>query len=100
MVFHIRNTNALKHHLKQGGHLSGQEIFVLLAETRQRLEEFISLADLLEDNRLVLVVPDNAPETLSRAQLLFPRFFTSVSERYDDLCSVVKQMIQKNSHQY
>lgn len=89
-LFHIINTNALKSYLKQGR--DQKDLLILLAETPARLEELICYCDLLEDKRIILVVPDNEPATLSRAQQLFPRFFTPVSEDYGDLCSVARKM--------
>ena len=73
----------------------GREILVLLADTRERLEDLTGLGDLLEDNRLILVVPDGEPGTLSAAHRLFPRFVTPVADRYDDLCCVIDRMISR-----
>lgn len=91
-LLRIQTVNTLKEHLKRSGENAGNEILLLLAENRDRLEELTGLKDLLEDRRLILVVPDDDPATLSAAHLLFPRFVTPLSDQYHDLCSIMDRM--------
>ena len=92
-VQQVRTTADLKAHLKGSGEKRGQEVLVLLAETRERMAELIRLGDLLEDSRLILIVPDQAPDTLSAAHRLFPRFVATMADQYKDLCSVIGRMV-------
>ncbi len=68
-------------------------LFVLFADSRSRLEELISLRELLEDRRILLILPDESKFTLSRAFKLSPRFYTCISDSYDDLCEVINKMM-------
>jgi len=96
-LMRLQTVNALKSHLKKSGEAPGGQVLVLLAETRRRLEALRELEDLLEDSRLILVVPDGEATTLSMAQKLYPRFFTPLADRYDDLCAVIDRMMAKAS---
>lgn len=93
-VQRIRAIADLEAHLKHPGENNrGKEILVLLAESRERLEQLSGLGDLLEDSRLILVVPDETPGTLSTAHRLFPRFVAPMANGYDELCSVIQRMM-------
>ncbi|MCK5096557.1 MAG: hypothetical protein KAR45_00555 [Desulfobacteraceae bacterium] len=87
----------LKSRLKKSSGSTEKEIFVLLAESKNRLDELTSLIDLLENKRVILILPDESKETISKASQFFPRFFTLVSETYDDLLSVLNKMINQNN---
>ncbi len=91
-LLRIQTLSALKAHLQKAAAGCGGQVLLLLAETQGRLEELTELGALLEDSRLILVVPDGEPATLSMANTLFPRFFTPMAERYDDLCAVIDRM--------
>ena len=88
----IETFNRLKSKLKQTPDSVDQEIYILLAESKNRLDELTSLIDLLENKRLVLIIPDESKETVSKVSQFFPRFFTPISNTYDDLCSVLNKM--------
>ncbi len=68
-------------------------LFVLFADSRSRLENLVSLGEMLEGRRIVLILPDESKFTLSRAFKLSPRFYTCISESYDDLCDVINKMM-------
>lgn len=87
----IHTFNALKTRLKLISNYHN-EIFVFLADSENRLNELFSLADLLEDRRIVLILRDESQITLSKVHRLFPRFFTVISDTYTDLCAVITKM--------
>ncbi|MCP3872630.1 MAG: hypothetical protein GY699_05660 [Desulfobacteraceae bacterium] len=87
--------NSLKSRLKCFSHYRDRDIFILLAESKKRWNELVSLIDLLEDKRIILILPDDSKITISGAHKLFPRFFTFVNDTYDDLGEVLKKMIKK-----
>ncbi|MCF6249380.1 MAG: hypothetical protein L3J69_18800 [Desulfobacula sp.] len=87
--------NAFKSRLKQFMWFSDHELFILLADTKDRLKELTSLVDLLEEKRLILILPDTSKGITAKAHLFFPRFFTTMSNSYDDLCSVLRKMIEQ-----
>ena len=84
--------NAFKSRLKQLSIYKEQEIFVLLADSKSHLTELTSLIELLEDKRIILILPDNSKSTVLKAHQFFPRFFTYISDSYEDLCAVLSKM--------
>jgi len=90
----LQTFNAFKARLKQLN-IYDKEIFILFADSKNRLNELIKLIDLLEDKRIVLVLPDKSKATLSLALKFFPRFFTQISDTYTDLCQVLTKMIDQ-----
>ncbi len=87
----------LKNQLKKYSTFSEKDIFILMADSPDRLDQLSSMIDLMEDNRILLILPDESKETLSKASQFFPRFFTPVSDTYDDLCSVLNKIINQNN---
>ena len=88
--------NSLKSRLKKSCGDSNNEILILFAESTQRLNHLISLVDLMEGRRIVLILPDESKQTLSMASRFFPKFFTTPGDNYDDLCDVIGKMTNKN----
>lgn len=72
--------------------LYDKEIFVLLAESKDRLKELTLLIDLMEGKRIVLILPDDSDHTTSCAHHFYPRYFTYVNDTYDDLDAVLIKM--------
>ncbi|MHC1744927.1 MAG: hypothetical protein AB9873_18135 [Syntrophobacteraceae bacterium] len=71
---------------------SCMSIVVLLAATREDLAELRSIKHLLEDTRILLVLPDGDPETVRMAHELTPRFLTYLDGDFSDLSAVLKKM--------
>lgn len=88
----VHTINALTHILKQPVGCD-QKVYVLLADSLQRLQELYSLFTLLDGRRIVLVIPDDTKETISLAHQFYPRFFTYSNTAYDDLCAVLYKMM-------
>jgi hypothetical protein len=70
-----------------------KEIFILLADSRKRLDRLTSLLDLFESKRLILILPDDSKDSISIAHKISPRYFTFVNNTYSDLCAVIKKMM-------
>lgn len=83
--------NEFKAKLKQPYNYN-KEIFVLLADCKNRLKELFSLIDLMEGKRIILILPDDSDFSTSMAHQFFPRFFTYISDTYADLCAVLTKM--------
>ncbi len=90
--------NSLKSRLKKSCGDYNNEILILFAESTQRLNQLISLVDLMEGRRIVLILPDESKQTLSMASRFFPKFFTTIRDNYDDLCDVIGKMTNKNKN--
>ena len=87
----VQTFNSLKAKLKKT-HNYDKEIFVLLADSKSRLKEMMPLIDLMEDKRIVLIIPDDSKAVVSMAHQFFPRYFTYINDVYDDLCAVITKM--------
>ena len=70
----VRTLDELSHRLHQPLH--GLELAVLLSTSRQQLMDFMTLKPLPELLRLILVLPDTQPQTISLGHSLQPRFVT------------------------
>lgn len=70
------------------------KIGVLSIGSRSELDCLLAVKDLLADMRLILVLPDNHPQTLSKAHALSPRFITFVESGMAALTSVVEKMLK------
>ncbi|MCF8077423.1 MAG: hypothetical protein K9K63_14480 [Desulfotignum sp.] len=88
----VHTMTALTHILKQPGGRD-HKVYVLLAESRHRLQELYCLFTLLDGRRIVLVLPDDTKETISLTHQFYPRFFTYSDTAYDDLCAVLYKMM-------
>ena len=69
-------------------------IVVLLTASREELSGIIMLRELLLDRRVILVLPDDEPETASQGHMLRPRFITYRSSDYSDVSVVLGRMIK------
>lgn len=72
---------------------SCMNIVVLLAGTREDLTQLRSIKHLLEDTRVLLVLPDGSTETVRMAHELTPRFLTYLDGDFEDLSAVLKKML-------
>ncbi len=92
----LQTFNSFKTKLKQFPNYE-DEVFILFADSNNRLIELTSLIDLLENKRIVLIIPDDSEETVSIALQFFPRYFTFISDTYHDLCDVLNKMIDNEN---
>ena len=71
---------------------SCMSIVVLLASTREDLVKLRSIKHLLDDTRILLVLPDDQQETVRMAHELTPRFLTYLDGDFSDLSAVLQKM--------
>ncbi|MCF6246033.1 MAG: hypothetical protein L3J69_01600 [Desulfobacula sp.] len=88
----LQTFNTFKARLKQASNYN-KEIFVLFADSKKRLNDLKGLIDLLDNKRLILILPDDSKATMSTVHRFFPRYFTYVTDTYTDLCDVISKMI-------
>jgi hypothetical protein len=69
---------------------------ILLAETQTELQEVLALACWLEDFRVILIVPDSTPETITSGHRLRPRYLTYADGDFSDVASVVEKLVHSN----
>lgn len=70
-------------------------IVILFASSRKELEHILSIRELLEDAKIILIVPDTDPATLARGHTLRPRFLSDCNSDFVDIAAVLSQMIKK-----
>jgi len=70
-------------------------IVILFASSRDELKDILSIRELLEDTKIILIVPDTDPATLARGHTLRPRFLSDCNSDFVDIASVLSQMIKK-----
>ncbi|MBC8392466.1 MAG: hypothetical protein H8E17_07875 [Deltaproteobacteria bacterium] len=73
---------------------NGLEIAVLYAVDTADLTNLVSLQNVLEDFRIILIVPDNERDTISQAHTLRPRFLTYAGGNFEDVAMVLAKMIE------
>jgi len=83
--------NSLERKLRQPAH--GLTIAVLLAASRQDLLELYAIKDLLDDIKIILILPDSESETTALGHKLSPRFISYISGNFDDVGAVLRKMV-------
>lgn len=68
-------------------------IAILQARDREELLRIISLRELLQGMRVILLIPDREEETISMAHSLRPRFLGSGKSDLSDTMSVLRKML-------
>ncbi len=73
------------------------DLAILVATNRQELEAYLSSKALLENIRIVLIIPDYEHETINMGHKLRPRFMTHIGSDPSMVEAVLKKMVaQKN----
>jgi hypothetical protein len=68
-------------------------VFLLLANGQEDLIDFLSIKDLLQEKRIILILPDREQDTVNMGLQLFPRFLTCVDEDFGKVTSVLEKML-------
>ena len=90
-VMTFTTIDGLKRKLRQPAH--GLAIAVLLAASRQDLVELHAIKDLLDDIRIILILPDGENETTALGHKLSPRFISYINGSFDDVGAVLHKMV-------
>jgi hypothetical protein len=80
--------------LTQSG--SSNAVTVLFIACRHELENIVQYADLLCDQKIILVLPDRAQDTLSMGHALYPRYISYTDGDLQDVTSVLRKLITRN----
>jgi hypothetical protein len=91
-TFHVYS---LSRRLRQPRH--NLAVAVLVAASRQELLELLSIRDLLDGIRIILVLPDRQDDTIAKGHRLYPRFLTFADSDFLDVAAVLSKML-RNSH--
>ena len=68
-------------------------VIVFVAESREQLERFVAMGDLVSTVPILLVLPDRRRDTISTGHKLYPRFVTFVDSYFSDIVSVLSKLI-------
>ena len=71
------------------------DLAVLLAASKDQLSELLSLRELLNDVRIILILPDRGRETISQGHLLRPRFLSYADGDLTDVIAVLSKMLER-----
>lgn len=72
----------------------GYGIAVILATSREELEEFILIRNLMDGLSIILILPDRERETILRGHYLYPRFVTYADSDLKDITAVLSKMVR------
>lgn len=73
--------------------LDGDAIAILQPRAREELLNIVSIKDLLQDVRIILLLPDREEETISLAHRLRPRFLSYTNADLSDVFAVLSKML-------
>lgn len=74
----------------------GDSIAVLYAADRQDLANLLSIRDLLDDVRIILILPDDKKETVSAGHRLRPRYISYAGGNFENVAAVLNKMMQRS----
>lgn len=69
------------------------KIAVLLTTKKDDLHDILSIKESFEGVRVILILPDGKPETVSRAWTIRPRFLSYSDGDFKDVFIVLKKMV-------
>ena len=87
-----RTIESLSSRLKQTAYNLG--IAVLFAANKEALSGFLSIRNLFDDVRIILILPDGEEDTIRKGHLLRPRFLKPVDSNFNDVALVLNKMIR------
>ncbi len=70
-------------------------IAVLLVSSESELQDIITIQELLEDSKIILIAPDTNPATLARGHTLRPRLLCDCNSDFVDVAAVLCRMLKK-----
>ena len=86
-----RTVDSLSRRLRQPA--NDLNIAILLTATGEDLLSILSIIDLLEDLRIILVLPDRDSDTISKGHRLRPRFLTYADSDLAEVGAVLERML-------
>jgi len=91
-----RSIGELSQRLRQA--VFNPTIAILLASSREELQDILSIKDLLWDIKIILIVPDMNRSTLAKGHTLRPRFVCDCNSDFVDVAAVLSLMIRNLGH--
>ena len=89
-----RTINELANRLRQPK--DDPTIAVILAGSQKELADMLSIRDLLDRSRIILILPDRSEDTITKGYSMFPRFVTYVDSNFNWVTAVLSKMLSNN----
>jgi hypothetical protein len=70
-------------------------VVVLVIADRSELEEFLPLRPMLEDASVILLLPEQSPETLSLAQQLNPDYIKDAEDDLVEVATIIDEILKE-----
>lgn len=86
-----RTIDDLTHNLRQPKH--DLAFVVLITNNQEDLLNVINLSGLLQDVRIIIVLPDRDTDTIRMGHKLYPRFLTDIEDKSNTLELVINKML-------
>ena len=90
-----RTIDSLSHRLRRP--ICDLAVAVLLAASNEDLLDLLSISDLLDDLRVILLLPNREKDTIAKGHTMRPRFLTYADSNFSDVAAVLSKMLQ-NTH--
>ena len=85
------SVNDLTHRLSQPS--NHEFVTVLCAATAKDLTDLMTIQDLLHRLRLLLILPDQTEDYLTKGHSLFPRYIGYIDNNFKDVAAVLRKML-------
>ena len=72
-------------------------MIVILTTTVGELMDIVAIKELLQDLPILLILPDNKKETISKGTTLHPRFISYLQDDFTEVESVMRKMVKRYS---
>lgn len=86
---------SLIHRLNLPPERNFSSLYLLLAESFERLEQLHEIRALVDGKKVVLVIPDDRQMTYKLAFQMYPRYVSVIDVSYTTLCSVLFEMLRQ-----
>ena len=73
-------------------HMYSGDVLILIPRDKQQLEDLLEMQELLQDFRLILILPASDNVSITRGHLLMPRFLTFIDNDMVEILDVLRRM--------
>ena len=91
-----RTIKTLVHKLSQPVGVGNEDIVVLLISSNKELQDLISVRHLINDVRIIIILPDMKKDTIAKGHLLRPRFLAFADKNFEMVTAVLSNMVANN----
>lgn len=74
------------------------DVAVILAPDDSQLSDLVQYREVLEDTEIILILPDQNRDTVSKGMRLYPRFLAYIDSNFDDVSAVLSKLSIKHTH--